>query len=130
MTNAECRKKPEVRIARSRCASERVHEVRASRFVINSSFVIWISSFASFRLLNRITQFRRGRSPHDLTSKNRRRIGRNYFVALQNELGIEPIARWFVNGLAAEMAEEFVFVIVVAAEFEAFTIRRQFLFFV
>ena len=49
-------------------------------------------------------------------------------VALQDELRINSIARWFINLVAAKITVEFVFVIVIAAKFEAFAIGCQFLF--
>src|SRR5437867_10169309 len=83
--------------------------------------------FGSF---DRVTQFGRAWTSPDLTFKDRRRIGGDQFVPLQNELGINSIARRLVNLVAAEIAVEFVFVVVVAAELEPFAIRRQFLFFI
>ena len=50
----------------------------------------------------------------ELAPENRRRIRRNQFVTLQHELWEKLIADQFVNLIPAEIAAEFVFVIVVA----------------
>src|SRR2546430_5223006 len=51
-------------------------------------------------------------------------------VALQNKFRINAVACRFIDLVAAEIAIELVFVIVVASEIEAFTIWSKFLFFI
>ena len=51
-----------------------------------------------------------------LALENRRRMDRNEFVFLQDELRIEAIAARIVNGVAAKAAVKLVFVIVIKAE--------------
>src|SRR5205085_12550630 len=65
-----------------------------------------------------------------LAFENRRRIGRDELVTFQHELGVKAVARRFVNGLPAEGAVKFVFVIVVAAEAQFLTVGCELLFFV
>jgi len=48
--------------------------------------------------------------------EDRRRTGGYEFVAGEDKLGVETVAGGFIDGLAGEMAVEFVFVAVVAAE--------------
>src|SRR2546423_1658381 len=65
-----------------------------------------------------------------LAFENRGRIGRDQLVAFEHKLGIKTVARRLVNGLAAEVAVKFVFVIVVAAEAQFLAVRRELFFFV
>ena len=61
-----------------------------------------------------------------LASKNWGGIRRDQLVSFQDELGVKAVAGRLVNRLAAEGAIKFVFVIVIAAETQFFTVRREF----
>src|SRR2546423_1397138 len=65
-----------------------------------------------------------------LAFENRSRARRDQLVSFQDELGIEAITGRLVNGLAAEVPVESVFVIVVAAETEFLPVRCEFFLFV
>src|SRR5205085_10207403 len=60
-----------------------------------------------------------------LTAENRNRVRRNQLVSLEHELGIKAIAGGLIDGLSAEAAIEFVFVIVIAAEIQLLAVRRE-----
>src|SRR5215831_11585062 len=83
---------------------------------------------SSFGFLDNVPQVGWTRVAAHLASEDRRRIGGNELVALQNELRINPVARRLIHFVATEVAVELVFVIVITTEFEAFTVRRKFLF--
>src|SRR4030095_5683189 len=65
-----------------------------------------------------------------LAFENRRRIGRDQLVTRENEFRIDAVARRLVNRVAAEVAIELVFIVVVKAEVYLFAVRRKFLVFV
>src|SRR6267154_5292155 len=66
----------------------------------------------------------------ELTFENWGRVHGNQLVTLQNELRINSIARRFINLVAAKVAVEFVFVIVIASDVDTFAIWSKLLFFV
>src|SRR5262245_66469066 len=82
----------------------------------------------SFRFFHDVSQVGWIRPAAYLAFEDRRRVRRDEFVPLQDELWINPIACRLVHFVATKVAIEFVFVIVVAAEFETFAVRRKFLF--
>src|SRR5215475_3981628 len=84
---------------------------------------------ASFRFLDNVPQVGWTATAH-LASEDGDRSGGNELVSLQNELRINPIARWLIHFVATEVTVELVLVIVIATEFEAFTVGRKFLFLV
>src|SRR5436190_4975139 len=65
-----------------------------------------------------------------LAFENGRRVGRDQLVAFQDELLVKAVAGGLVNGLAAEVTLQFVFVIVVAAERPGFAVGRELFLFV
>ena len=77
-----------------------------------------------------VTEILRGGVTTELTFENWRRVHGNQLVALQNELRINSIARRFINLVAAKVAVEFVFVIVIASDIDTFAIWSKLLLFV
>src|SRR4030095_8047586 len=84
----------------------------------------------SLRLFYHVTEIFGGGVATELTFKNWRRVHGYQLVALQNELRIDSIARRFINLVAAKVTVEFVFVVVIAAEFETLSVRGELLFFI
>src|SRR5215470_13292922 len=84
----------------------------------------------SFRLFYYVTEIFRGGVAPELAFENWWRVRGYQLVALQNELRINPVARRFINLVAAEITVEFVFVIVIAAEIETLAVRGKLLFFI
>src|SRR6266699_189365 len=84
----------------------------------------------SLRFFYHVTEIFCGGVTTDLTFENWRGVRGDELVAFQNELRINSIARRFINLVAAKVAVEFVFVIVVASDIDTFAIRRKLLFFV
>src|SRR5712692_2067903 len=82
------------------------------------------------RFFDLIATFRRLGTAAILTFENWRWIRRDQFVTFQDKFRIDGVAGGLVNSVAAEVAVEFVFVIVVAAELQLFAIGRDFLFFI
>src|ERR1022692_1168863 len=81
----------------------------------------------SLRFFDGVTRHSRLRASAHLALENGRRSGRDDFVTFQDELGIDCVACRFVNFVATEIALEFVFVIIVAAETKALAIGCEFL---
>src|SRR4051794_534111 len=84
----------------------------------------------SFRLFYYVAQIGLTGATGHLAPENWRRVHGNEFVPFQNELRINSVARRLIDFVAAEITEKLVFVIVIAAEFEAFAVRGKFLLFV
>src|SRR2546423_4754584 len=82
------------------------------------------------RFLDHVTRLRRLGLSTELALKDRRRVGGDQLEILDRKFGIKPVARRFVNLVAAKGAVKFVFVIVVRAKFSCGSIRREFFFFV
>src|SRR5215510_5966087 len=82
----------------------------------------------SFGFFHNVSQVGWIRPAAHLAFEDRGRICRDKRVPLQDKLWINPIACRLIDFVTTKVAIEFVFVIVIAAEFETFAVRRKFLF--
>src|SRR5262245_29369672 len=130
MTNDQSRRKSEFQMTKYSGEREHAFGFGVSCVVFNSSFDIRNSSFASFRFFHNVSQIGWTRVTGHLASENRRRVCGNEFIAFQNELWINSVAGRLIDFVAAEVTIELVFVIVIASDIDAFTVRREFLFLV
>src|SRR4051794_26417180 len=83
----------------------------------------------SFGFLDDVPQVGWRATTH-LALEDRRRSSGSKLVSLQNEFWINPVASGFIHFVATEVAVKFVFVVVIAPEFQTFAVWRKFDFFI
>src|SRR4029079_308034 len=83
----------------------------------------------SFGLLDDVAQVG-WRATINLAFDDRRGSSGNKLIPLQNEFWINPVASGLIHFVATEVAVKFVFVVIVAAEFQTFAVWCKFAFFI